>query len=80
MRSAAARSPDRSGPSQGGRGGGSPGWHHHRVVIIFLAWVVVGVVMWRGYHRLAMGGAVAAMLATLLMLREHATDVIGLCL
>ena len=50
------------------------------VVIIFLAWVVVGVVMWRGYHRLAMGGAVAAMLATLLMLREHATDVIGLCL
>lgn len=50
------------------------------MVIIFLAWVVVGVVMWRGYHRAAMLGAVASMILTLVMLRVHATDVIGLCL
>jgi len=36
--------------------------------------------VWRGYRRLAMLGAVATMLATLVMLRVHATDVIGLCL
>lgn len=50
------------------------------MVLIFALWVVVGAVLWRGHHRLAMAGAVVTMLATLLMLREHATDVIGLCL
>lgn len=56
------------------------GWHHHRVVFIFLAWLAVGVVMWRGYHRVAMLGAVGSMILTLVMLKVHATDVIGLCL
>lgn len=50
------------------------------MVLIFALWVAVGAVLWRGHRRLAMAGAIAAMLATLLMLREHATDVIGLCL
>ena len=51
-----------------------------RVVFIFLAWLAVGAVMWRGYHRWAMLGAVGAMVLTLIMLKVHATDVIGLCL
>lgn len=51
-----------------------------RVVFIFILWVVVGVLLWRGYHRYAILGAVATMVATLVMLRVHATDVIGLCL
>lgn len=50
------------------------------MVFIFLLWVAVGVLLWRGYHRFAILGAVATMLATLVMLRVHATDVIGLCL
>jgi len=50
------------------------------VVLIFLLWVIVGVIVWRGHHRLAMAGAVVSMLATIVMLRVHATDVIGLCL
>ena len=52
----------------------------HAMVFIFLAWLVVGVVMWRGYHRWAVLGAVGAMVLTLIMLKVHATDVIGLCL
>jgi hypothetical protein len=50
------------------------------VVFIFLAWLAVGLVMWRGYHRVAMLGAVGSMILTLVMLKVHATDVIGLCL
>lgn len=60
--------------------GDSRGWHHHRVVLIFLAWLAVGVVMWRGYHRVALLGAIGSMILTLAMLKVHATDVIGLCL
>jgi len=55
-------------------------WDDRAVILIFLLWVVVGVVLWRGLHRVAIGGAIVAMLLTLVMLREHATDVIGLCL
>lgn len=55
-------------------------WDDRAVVLIFLLWVAVGIVLWRGLHRIAIGGAIAAMLLTLVMLREHATDVIGLCL
>ena len=50
------------------------------MVFIFLAWLAVGVAMWRGWHRWAMLGAVASMVLTLVMLKVHATDVIGLCL
>ena len=63
-----------------GRGVGEPRWHHHRVVFIFLAWLAVGVVLWRGYHRVALLGAIGSMILTLAMLKVHATDVIGLCL
>ena len=71
----------RRGPSTGARRSSDGlGWHHHRVVFIFLAWLAVGIVMWRGYHRVAMLGAVGSMILTLVMLKVHATDVIGLCL
>lgn len=56
------------------------GAYARRVVFIFLLWIAVGVLIWRGYHRFAILGAVATMIATLVMLRVHATDVIGLCL
>ena len=56
------------------------GWHDAAVVFIFLAWLAVGVAMWRGWHRWAMLGAVASMVLTLVMLKVHAPDVIGLCL
>lgn len=55
-------------------------WHHHDVVFVFLAWLAVGIAMWRGYRRVAMLGAVGSMLLTLVLLKVHATDVIGLCL
>ena len=48
--------------------------------MIFLLWVIVGVLLWKGFHRGAILGAIGSMLVTLVMLREHATDVIGLCL
>ena len=48
--------------------------------MIFLAWLAVGVLIWRGHHRAAMLGAVGSMVLTLIMLKVHATDVIGLCL
>lgn len=63
-----------------GRGGDSRGWHHHDVVFVFLAWLAVGIAMWRGYRRVAMLGAVGSMILTLALLKVHATDVIGLCL
>lgn len=50
------------------------------MILIFIAWLAVGIAMWRGLHRWAMLGAVAAMVLTLVMLKIHATDVIGLCL
>lgn len=56
------------------------GAYARRVVFIFILWVAVGILIWRGYHRFAILGAVATMLATLVMLRVHATDAIGLCL
>lgn len=77
MRGSLAQTPA-SGPRS--RAIGRPDWHHRYVVFIFLAWLAVGVVMWRGYHRVAMVGAVGSMILTLIMLKVHATDVIGLCL
>ncbi|MGI9117265.1 MAG: DUF5993 family protein [Gaiellales bacterium] len=50
------------------------------MVFIFLAWVIVGVLIWRGSHRIAMAGAVGSMILTLIMLKAHATDVLGFCL
>lgn len=77
MRGSLAQTPV---PGPRSRAVGRPEWHHRRVVFIFLAWLVVGLVMWRGYHRVAMVGAVGSMILTLIMLKVHATDVIGLCL
>jgi hypothetical protein len=64
----------------------APGRHVRRaaygagVVLLFLLWIGCGALVLLGRERAAAAASIGTMVLTLVMLREHATSVLGLCL